>query len=163
MTAVNAATISVQGSYGGGQLGDVAFDLTVSNDFSGDIADTTVGLTVNSLSSSVVGDPFIPDGGLAYRYTADVDAFSIGGLNLGVFGLFGDATDFLITICSFTGPSPVLCSASDTTASSSGITGFLTDDGFTAVVSSVPISAGFPLLLTGLAGMAGLRMRKKRA
>ena len=51
-TAINAATYNFIGSFSGSQLGTVNFDVDITADFSADISDTAVGLSVNSLIRS---------------------------------------------------------------------------------------------------------------
>ena len=161
VTIVNAATYNISGSFSGGQLGTVNFDFDVTADFTANIMNSPSGLSINSITSTMVsGDPFPIAGGYVYSYVVNTDTFSFGGLANGVNGINSTMNDFHAMISDFTtNPSIYI---EDTLSSQSDI-GF-PSSGTVAVkaLAPVPLPAGLPLLLSGLAGVAGLRMRRKR-
>lgn len=156
-----AATFNIVGSFNGGQLGDVSFDIEITGDFTSDIADTASGLTINSLSSSVVGgDPFSVSGGLEYTYTSVRDRLIIGGASNSVGRISGDETDFLVVIFDlFNSPRTLL--AFDTYAQQTETSGDLRNSVKVEQVSpsAVPLPASLPLLFAGVVGMAALRRK----
>jgi hypothetical protein len=161
-TTLSAATYNVVGGFIGGQLGTVSIDVTITGDFSANISDTSSGLVINSLKSSVVGgDPFSVAGGLAFSYNTASDGFSLGGAAFAVFGVDPNTTDFLFSFSGLVnGPA----------------SGFLVVDSYSGLpnlgnpseffgggqLAAIPLPAGFPFLLAGLASLVGLRMRKIR-
>lgn len=160
-SAASAATYSIVGGFSGGELGDVAFDFTVTNDFSVDIADTASGLTLNSLTSTV--EPSLVttlSGGLGYSYVSASDLFEFGGLGFRIQGYGLGTNDFILSILNFNSNSPSVSRLFDVAATSTDISGAQVTS---LDVSVVPLPAGLPLLLTGLAGFGVLRLRKKRA
>lgn len=89
----------------------------------------------------------------------------------GITNNFGDTHPILSSVPTVVGftdggilplPTPSVCTGIWCFEVSRG-TGFgLPATSFSLDISVVPLPAGLPLLLTGLAGFAGLRMRKKR-
>jgi len=160
-TTLNAATYNVFGSFSGGQLGFVKFDFSVTGDFSTDIPETDTGLIINSITSTVVGgDPFPIEGGYGFRYYSTGDSLVFGGRKSGVTGISGLDTDFGLLIRDLSAK-PWISDLVDSLDSESGYA-FPNTDTFTVTLAPVPLPAGLPLLLSGLVGMAGLRMRKKK-
>lgn len=148
-----ASVFNIVGSFDGGALGPVSFDVTIDADFSADIGDTTSGLTINSLSMT-------PDGGLGYFYISSVDRLNIGGLIAGAGGVLASATDFVFSIGSFTS-APTTYYLSDS-SSSTNLFGQPTTSTLTVTnltTPSVPLPAGFPLLLGAIGGFALVRRR----
>ena len=159
--SASAATYNIIGSYSGGQLGDVKFDITIDADFTSDIFSTDAGLTINSLTSSVV-DPFLIAGGLGYDFRASGGVLSIGGLKSGANAIVFNTDDFRFVIRSF--PSaPIFFAVVDTRATTIGFASGLNAAVKVTDVSAVPLPAGGFLLLTGLLAAAGVGHRKKRA
>lgn len=160
-SSVLATTFNIVGSFSGGQLGDVSFDLTIDADFSSIIFPSTdSGLTINSMTSSVVaGDPFPLTMPLTYAYGVD-DRLLIGGGNPQIFP--GNTTDFFFLIDDLTS-SPAVIQIVDTLASSTDIGRDLSGSVTVTELNPVPLPAGGFLLLTGLLVVAVVRGRKKRA
>jgi hypothetical protein len=163
LTSASAATYNVVGSFGGGQLGTVSFDLTIDGDFTSFIGTTANGLTINSLSSSTAGTPFSLTGGLGYAFFPDFDILVLGGLQDDLGGLSADSTDFYIRIIGFTSANPTFMFDLFDSLATTPALGFPRGIGVSVTeVSVVPLPAGGVLLLTGFAGLAGLRWRMKR-
>ncbi|AXI54122.1 hypothetical protein C1J05_06125 [Sulfitobacter sp. JL08] len=101
-----ASTYDVFGNWSGGQLLNVNFDFSITNDFTGDIGLTSSGLLINTLTSTGVGgDPFIPSfTAINYQYGATIDTLAIfaGDPGLSV------TQDFYIEINDFTTANPSL-------------------------------------------------------
>lgn len=163
-SATSAATYNIAGGASGGKLGNVVFDFTISNDFGATFSDTSIGLTINTLTSSVVaGSPFPIAGGLGYNYNSSIDRLNIGGLNAGTQNVVSFTNDFYFIINGFTGLSPSFGGYADFRADSGFISSpFAFAFGSVTEIAPVPLPAGLPLLLAGLGGLAGLRLRKKR-
>ncbi|MDX1785798.1 MAG: hypothetical protein R3210_06685 [Roseovarius sp.] len=160
-TTLSAATYNVFGSFSGGQLGFVKFDFSVTGDFSTDIPETDTGLIINSITSTVVGgDPFPVGGGYGFRYYSTQDMLVFGGRASGVGGISSPYTDFGLLIEDLSAK-PWISKVVDSLDSESG-NAFPNIDTGTVTLAPVPLPAGLPLLLSGLVGMAGLRMRKRK-
>ncbi|GAA3873994.1 VPLPA-CTERM sorting domain-containing protein [Celeribacter arenosi] len=153
VTSSFAATYNVVGDFFGANLGDVSFDLTITADFSGNIADTSAGLTINSLTSTVVDLSAFP---LQYNYNALGDEFAIGG---GIIGLDDLRPDLLVIVSNFL-TAPAFYHVIDVNdayfGSPTGGSLSVTE------VPAVPLPAGGVLLLSGLVGFGALRRRKGR-
>ncbi len=161
--AASAATFNVAGVFGGGQLGIVNFDFTVTADFTVDHTDETVGFTVNSLTSPLFPgqDPFgLTQNPIAFTYFSAVDRLIFGG---GVVtSLAQSETDFSIVIAGILTPQFVI-TGRDSLASSPFLSGNLNIFATITKVAAVPVPMGLPLLLSGIAGLAGLvRIRKSK-
>ncbi|WP_299849193.1 hypothetical protein [uncultured Roseovarius sp.] len=161
--AVSAATFNVAAVFGGGQLGIVNFDFTITADFTVDHTDETVGLTVNSLTSPLFPgqDPFgLTQNPIGFTYFSAVDRLIFGG---GVVNSLAQSeTDFSIVIDDFLTPQFVV-TGRDSLASSPFVSGNLNIFATVTKVAAVPLPLGLPLLLSGLAGLAGLvRIRKSK-
>ncbi|WP_299970384.1 VPLPA-CTERM sorting domain-containing protein [uncultured Roseobacter sp.] len=167
-----AATYNIVGGFTGKELGDVAFDITITADFTKDLGPTRDGLTVNSLTSSVLaGDPFnlsgVWSGPLHYQYDAQYDLLDIFG---GSFrGVSSEATDVFFTIVRLSQTNAWMTDPWNSVGSLSGTVdreGSPTSLSVTLIPnqspSIVPLPAGGLLFLTGLAGFASLRLRRKR-
>lgn len=170
-----AATYNIQGSFSGGQLGTVEFDLTIDADFSADISATTSGLTVNTLTSSLYPAINLETavGGVGYGFKAATiadprDILIFGGLNGtdfgGLFGSLGEpdagTTDIYFQIDNFL-TAPTANTPLDSYVGTAGNSGRLMDRSVT--VTPVPLPAGFAMLLAAIAGFAGLGRWKARA
>lgn len=167
-----AATYNIVGGFSGGQLGNVAFDIKITNDFPRDsnIAYTTNGLTVISLTSSVFPgqDPFpLTTGSLGYSYDSYNDHLKIGGsCGSGLFYSFlncTNETDFTFGIFGALDRRPLGVYAEDSLATKSRYGYFLAD----YITSSnlpgvVPLPAGVILLFSGLMCFGGLRLGRKK-
>ncbi|MEL7444316.1 MAG: VPLPA-CTERM sorting domain-containing protein [Pseudomonadota bacterium] len=162
-SAGSAATFNVVGGFSGGQLGDVAFDVTIDADFSADIAETSSGLAINSLTSSAVGGAFTVAGGLGYRYFLHADLLTIGGLSNGLDTLNVFETDFAFNVSDFLSSDPVNILAFDSIDSIANIKIATTSPVSVTEITAVPLPAGFLLLLSGLGGLAAFKHRSKRA
>nr|WP_309502454.1 hypothetical protein [uncultured Roseovarius sp.] len=160
-TTLSAATYNVFGSFSGGQLGFVKFDFSVTGDFSTDIPETDTGLIINSITSTVVGgDPFPVEGGYGFRYYSTGDTLVFGGRATEVGGVSSGHTDFRLLIRDLSAK-PWISNLVDSLDSESGLADLNTGT-VTVTLAPVPLPAGLPLLLSGLVGMAGLRMRKRK-
>ena len=153
-TSAQAAVLDISVGFAGGDLGLVTFDVRLDADFSGDIAPTTTGLTINSLS-------FVPDGGLGYLYNAPSDTLFFFGLANGLT-IFGNTSDFFVRIGSI-GTTPSILDVSDSSALTPNSIGSPSPITLTVTtVSTVPLPASGLLLLGSVAGAAALKRRKKR-
>lgn len=168
-TSSMAATYHIVGGFSGGQLGVVAFDLTITADFAGPWTNLTTsdGLTINSMTSSVVaGDPFPltgpASGPLTYWYFKPGDALWISG---GSYSSDFRATDFQFQISDFLKPGTQTATGFDTLASVNGLSRITNVTVSVTEIpdeqpSIVPLPAGGLLFLSGLVGLAALRGRK---
>jgi hypothetical protein len=160
-TSSLATTYNIVGGFSGGQLGDVSFDLNLEADFAQSHLNETAGLTILSLTSSMFpgDDPFDLVDALGFTYDNVGDYLLLGPL--GVSMVTGSANDFFFEILGFTGPTPTVDRITDSISTNWAIEN---PNGFADVslVSPVPISASLPLLLTGFATLAGIRLRKRR-
>jgi hypothetical protein len=164
LAIASPVTYGVVGSFSGGKLGHVAFDFVVTADFSANIFDSTDALTINSATSSVVaGDPFTVFGGYGYTYFFDLgdDQFIFGGLVNGVDTVASSTTDFYFAIKDFTKQSPFVILLADAYNFEDSV-GFPTTSFVSVTLPAIPLPAALPLVLTGLAVFAGLRMRQQR-
>ncbi len=162
VSGLAAATYNIVGSFSGGQLGDVAFDLTVTADFSADIAATEAGLTINGMTSSVVaGNPFALTQPLTYAYGFLTDRFVIGGFAPLIIPQ--TETDFAFLIDDFTGTPTVVTIFDSLASQSDGIARDLTGTLAVTQLNPIPLPASAVLLLTGLFAAAGLGYRIDRA
>ena len=118
-TAASASTFNVVGGFSGGQLGEIAFDFNITNDFSASITpSTSAGLVVNSLTSSAVsGDPFPIAAGFSiqYRYDFPVDRLVLGTAFSNVIQTSSAFTTFDVAIINFT-TAPSISSSAATSA-----------------------------------------------
>ncbi len=163
-----AATFNFVGGFSGGQLGDVSFDITIDADFSADIAETSDGLTVNSLTSSVVGgNPFPLAGGPGYRFIFDKGRLIFGGFSRTIDDAGGRYNDFSVRIDQFqgrnTGQDPRIGVNIETAASQKHFGSATSAEVAVTEVSPVPLPAGGLLLLSAFGGVAALKRRTKRA
>ena len=168
-SAKAVTTYNISGSFSGGQLGLVSFDFDITADFSTGIGDTSDGLVINTLTSTVVaGDPFLTTGSFSgpiqYQYynTGGFDTLLLGGGD--VSAVSGTATDFSILINNLS-TAPSIGSIVD---SWSGSNDFAFPEQSDLTVTRVepdviPLPAGGLLLMTGLLVAAGLGHRKKSA
>lgn len=161
-SVATAASFNIIGSFGGGQLGFVNFDVDITNVFDADILDTTDGLTINSSTSSVVaGDPFPISGGYGYSYVLSEDTLRIGGLSDGVGSSNSNNTDFIFRIRDFTS-SPFVDIVIDSDASISQSNEFPPEFSVTVTgVNPVPLPAAGWLFVIVLGGLGGLGLMKR--
>lgn len=161
--SASTMTYNVVGGFSGGQLGDVAFDLTITGDFSSDIEPslgTTSGLTVNSLTSSLVpGDPFLV---VAFGFGAPSNTLIFGGIISDFNGIIDDTTDLYVGITGFTSGSASLFFANDTLSTSRGI-GFPSGSVAVTEVAPIPLPASVFFLLAGLAGLGAVARSSSRS
>ena len=157
----SSATFNIVGSFSGGQLGDVEFDIDIDLEaFVASLSvpnpyghtgirqnDTDIGITVNSLTSSEVpGNPFVLGDGLGYNYLHISDNLRIGGLHAGISGLDTTTEDFLFDIYNFSTVSGLVeARATDSIstlpgwAGSVGVAGALNATAIVTRTSSAPI------------------------
>ena len=166
-TSGYAATFDIVGSWSDSNFGDVTFDFTVEGDFSQNIPNVSTAFTANDFTSSAgtVNPLSTLTAFVSYNVAND-------SLQISSFGQFVDGLNFRMRISDFT--SQPLGQAFDsvnldvsTDNSENFRNSIATATTVTAVlrpeppVPAVPFPAGGLLLLTGLAGVAGLKRRKK--
>lgn len=154
-TSAQAAVLDISFGFAGGELGAVSVDVRLDADLSaGDIAPTTAGLTINSLS-------VVPAGGLGYRYNAVFDSLLFFGLENDEI-ILGSNTDFFFVINTI-GSTPSIGAIGDSSALMPGSFGNPTLATLSVTpVNTVPLPATGLLLLGGIASVAALKSRKKR-
>ena len=169
-TSGYAATFDIVGSWSDSNFGDVTFDFTVEGDFSQNISNVTTAFTANDFTSSA--GTVNPLSTLTAFVLYDVVNDNLNIINL---GQFVDDLEFRILIFDFTSQPSGQAFDSDnleigTENSENSFVSLATAITVTAVlrpeppvppVPAVPLPAGGLLLLTGLAGVAGLKRRKK--
>jgi hypothetical protein len=172
------STLNFKGSFSGGQLGDVTFDFTITRDFSvtefSARAEITTGLTINSITSSVVaGDPFPVTGRGSsdpgfFGYSYEFDTRRSGDLL--EFGtdsaVFEFDTGFRFQIVNISG-TPSFGRISDSLAAlpftGEGMESGTTTLTVTDLTAPVPLPASALLLLGALGGTALMRRRARAA
>ena len=161
-------TYDIEGSFSGGELGDVDFDFTLKGDFTSSIPSRFSDITINKLTSSVVaGDPIPLSSALTFVYTkslsSDVLTISPSPSN-NLSASYG--TNFVrMQFLNFS-TAPVLSDLLDSAAPSLTY-GTPTMNRFSVTLSDVvipavvPLPATLPMLITGLlAGLFCARQRK---
>lgn len=158
----SASTLNIIGSFSGGQLGDVSFDVLIDNDFSAATTDNTSDLTINSFTSSILGDnPFE----LGFNFTPNADLLTLGGVENTVASINIFSDDFVLSATDVFGDNPQVAPILDS-AAGTFLFSFATLGEFSAnapvEVAPVPLPASAVLLLAGLAGLAGFGRRAKK-
>lgn len=148
-SGANAATYRAQGSFTGGQLGDVTYDIVLTGDFTGgDLLRVPVDSAV--LTSSVLS-PFNPAdvGGVGYTYYAD-NRLAFGGFaGPGPGGIVSTTTDFIVATKDWT-TAPSIVYEADSLATISSLKNVTSTSFRVTNLSAVPLPAPAPLLLSAL-------------
>ena len=155
--------LNIQSSFSGGELGDVALDVTITHDFSLDAEDITAGVVVNGLTSSVVpgnpiilGDPAPFPVGFDYSVVFDTLIIGAGDVN----GITTPATDFVFVVRDLlTAPIVVAIFVSEFTQGGSSALGV--NDALVTVTelpAPVPLPFGAWMMLSGLGVFSALRV-----
>jgi hypothetical protein len=155
-SAASAApvTYNFDGAFSSTALGNVNFDFTVSFDDALSVTDTDNGLTVNSLTSTIVsGDPFTST--TKYSFDASTNIIRFGAGDFARDFLQDATTDFFVAYDFDDGASGVGGRNGDTSSSGSIISLEVTE------VAPVPLPAAGWMLLAGIGGLGVMARRRK--